>query len=116
MKNTYILAACTIEDGKIFPKVTAVSKSDILAYFQEKKMTNYCLVAMWLFGTIVIGRLLWSDIKRMINAMNVKRQKLSSSYFNPQVDDDKTCIICYTNCRNMILFDCRHLIMCRECS
>ena len=35
MKNSYIIAVCTFEDGKIFPKVTAVSKSDILAYFQS---------------------------------------------------------------------------------
>jgi hypothetical protein len=26
------------------------------------------------------------------------------------------CIICYANCRNVIFFDCRHMIMCRECS
>jgi hypothetical protein len=113
MKNSYILAVCTFEDGKIFPKVTAVSKSDILAYFQSEKMYNYIKVSLLLFGTIIIGRWLWSDFKRIINAISVKKQKLTSSYFNPIVGDDKTCIICYTNCRNMILFDCRHLIMCR---
>lgn len=26
------------------------------------------------------------------------------------------CIICYNHVRNMIFFDCRHMIMCQECS
>lgn len=31
------------------------------------------------------------------------------------VDQEKACIICFTNCRNLILFDCKHLIMCWDC-
>ena len=31
------------------------------------------------------------------------------------VEEYKACIICYTNCRNLILFDCKHLIMCWGC-
>lgn len=31
------------------------------------------------------------------------------------VDQDKACIICYSNCRNLLLFNCKHLIMCWDC-
>lgn len=32
---------------------------------------------------------------------------------NPKgIKDDKLCQICYTNCRNVIFYDCRHIILC----
>lgn len=48
----------------------------------------------------------------------MRREKLARAYFIPEgvVGEDKMCIICYANCRNVIFFDCRHMIMCRECS
>ena len=116
MKDTHIVAVCTIEEGKIIPTVTAISKSDILTYFERKIQKNYLQVAGFLILSIVMARWLWSDIKAMLNALKVKRQKLTSTYFNPDVADDKVCIICYANCRNMVFFDCRHMIMCRQCS
>lgn len=30
--------------------------------------------------------------------------------------DDKTCSICYHNNRNIIILDCRHLVLCHECA
>jgi len=35
MKDSKIIIACDIEDGKIIPSVTAASKSQIMAYFKE---------------------------------------------------------------------------------
>lgn len=119
MRDTSILAVCNIEDGKIIPTVTAISKSQILTYFQSKVSKNYLKVAGFLILTIVIGRWLWSDIKALLNSLKVRRQKLMNEYFNPVLDEaneDKVCIICYAHCRNMVFFDCRHMIMCRECS
>jgi hypothetical protein len=75
-------------------------------------------VSLLLLSVIVVGRWLWSDIKWYLNVLKVRREKLTRSYFIPEgvVADDKMCIICYANCRNIIFFDCRHMIMCRECS
>ena len=116
IRDTNIVAVCNIEDGRIIPTVTALSKSDILSFFQSRIQNNYMKVGGFLMMTIVMGRWLWSDIKALLNTLKVKRQKMSSNYFNPEVTDDKVCIICYSNCRNMIFFDCRHMIMCRDCS
>jgi hypothetical protein len=116
MRDTSILAVCRIEDGKIIPTVTALSKSQILTYFQNRVEKNYLKVAGFLILTIVIGRWLWSDIKALLNSLKARRQKMMSDYFSPVIDEtneDKACIICYTSCRNMIFFDCRHMIMCR---
>ena len=113
MKDTHIVALCTIQDGKIIPTVTALSKSDILTFFERKIEKNYLKVAGFLVVTIVMARWLWSDIKIILNTLKIRKQKLTSTYFNPEVSDDKICIICYANCRNMIFFDCRHMIMCR---
>lgn len=116
MREMHILAVCNFDNGKIIPTVTAVSKSDILHYFSKRIEGNYIKVAGFLVMTVVMLRWIWSDVRALINVLKLKKQKMQSSYFNPDVEDDKTCIICYTNCRNMIFFDCRHMIMCRECS
>jgi hypothetical protein len=83
MRDTSIIAVCNIQDGKIVPTVTALSKSDILNYFKSKIALSYLKVAGYLIVTIVMGRWLWSDIKAMINGWKVRRQKFSTNYFNP---------------------------------
>ena len=35
---------------------------------------------------------------------------------NPSnISDEKLCQICYLNCRNVLFYSCRHLIVCDDC-
>ena len=73
-------------------------------------------IKMLLFGTIVFFsiRSLAKDIKKLIESWRVLPKGLNKLQIH-DVSQDKLCIICYSNCRNLIIFDCMHLIMCQDC-
>lgn len=64
MKEINIVAVCNFENGKIIPTVTATSKSEILNYYRNFIREKYVKVGILLVGAIIIGRWLWSDIKK----------------------------------------------------
>ena len=69
------------------------------------------------FGAI-LGYFVYHDLKRMATFKNVIKhiERGNKKWLNIEnVDQEKACIICYSNCRNLLLFDCKHLIMCWDC-
>ena len=67
--------------------------------------------------TLFSGKMLFKSIKRWLNINILKKGIIGRKLYNlEEVGEGKECIICYTNCRNIIFFDCRHMAMCYECS
>jgi len=64
--------------------VTAASKSEIINYFKERVHHKSLKVGILLLSIIIVGRWLWSDIKRYLNVLKVRRDKIRNSYFNPK--------------------------------
>ena len=117
-ENIPILATCEVGKGKITPEVTACTRDQLMSFYNTQVRQRYAIVGSLLLASIVLGRWIWSDVKKFLNSLKARREKLSGTYFNPKdsITDDKCCIICHNNCRNVIFFDCRHMIMCNECS
>ena len=114
-RDLTILATCYVGNGKVTPEVTACTREQLTSFYNNQVRQRYAVVGILLLTSVVLGRWIWSGIKKFLNSWKAKREKLSGSYFNPKdkISDDKCCIICYSNCRNVIFFDCRHMIMCR---
>ena len=117
VKDTYLIVKCKLENGRLEASVLAESKNMMVEHFTHQMRKKYWLLFLFFAGTLISGRLLLNDIRRWVNINVVKKGLTGIKPLEIEdASDDKLCIICYTNNRNMVFFDCRHMIMCWECS
>ncbi len=61
--------------------MTATSKSEILNYYKNLIGEKYLKIGVLIVGAIVLGRMLWSDIKAGLNAMKIRNNEKNNKYF-----------------------------------
>ena len=114
----YLTLLCKLENGKIVAQFTARSKKSIIdallsnADIESHFFRNYCLV---LSVMVPLLSSLFKDLKRIYKAIkfHLKNNKKFLEIDDPE--PEKSCIICYANTRNVVIYNCRHMIMCVRC-
>ena len=44
-----------------------------------------------------------------------RQRKKVPKNFNPEVEENLLCIICYNRCKNIVFKKCKHMIVCDKC-
>lgn len=70
------------------------------------------IILLFLYNGYKMVKILQHRLKKLWFRMTTFDKKI----LNPSnISDDKLCQICYLNCRNVLFYNCRHLIVCDDC-
>jgi hypothetical protein len=112
MADTFFVLEIGFEDGEYNVEVLANSYFELIESYEQsiwesKQRTFKYLILALLFGWGLYSRL-EPSLRKVLAFDNVLDID--------NLPENKQCIICYTHCRNILAFDCKHLIMCYNCA
>ena len=113
LAGTNFLLKVEVEGDQISTQLIADNKLQIINYYQKLIITiNLVLL---LLGSVILAGVMHLVYRRRL-LIKIWWQNLTSKKYkklNPKgVSDDKLCQVCYFNCRNVLFYKCRHLIVC----
>lgn len=117
LTDGFFVLKCRLENGVLRGEILAESKGVFINLMDEEINSHLLRTVALGLGFLIGLRLVYKDVKKFIinrklNQLIPMRKKMLDI---PDLNMEKCCIICFANNRNMLIFDCKHFIICESC-